>query len=106
MILYYTANQIMLDNEVELNNMKRRKISKITKIYKEKQRENNKLNSTLEGVIINSNESGEIINIRLSETDNIEQYRLSEIIHKETKKKTYNKRGNYKKQVFCRFPPD
>jgi len=105
-------NQIMLDNEVELNNMKRRKISKITKIYKEKQRENkelienNKLNSTLEGVIINSNESGEIINIRLSETDNIEQYRLSEIIHKETKKKTYNKRGNYKKQVFCRFPPD
>ena len=56
----------MLDNEVELNNMKRRKISKITKIYKEKQRENkelienNNLNSTLEGIIINSNESGEI----------------------------------------------
>ena len=104
--------QIMLDNEVELNNMKRRKISKITKIYKEKQRqnkeliENNKLNNTLEGIIINSNEPGEIINISLSETDNKEQYRLSEIIHKETKKKTYNKRGNYKKQVFCRFPPD
>ena len=33
-------------------------------------------------------------------------FNISEIIHKETKKKTYNKRGNYKKQVFCRFPPD
>ena len=39
--------------------------------------ENNKLNNTLEGIIINSNEPGEIINISLSETDNKEQYRLS-----------------------------